>query len=583
MSKLKRVSRNNPNATKGGSGQRKRVAVIEEPSAKPCRAGRRWRTRLLRDDLTGTDLIEIRGFRSDGTRLKLRFPAANRSDAGTIARELDSRSARIPHGRQERREFVDLLIRSVPAKATTVTSMPGFREGGTAFVMPTKMYGAARGKYAWDGLAPTTIGQSVGTLEVYKAGVLRPICKSPLLCAGVMCALAAPLCNYVFQRTGNHMLPESMILFFHGRTTTGKSTILRVASSVYGSPNVGIDWGATDRAVAEAAYSRNDLLTLIDDTEKSGLYGRDLYQRLRLLGQRLPAGESRAISKHAQKQDLAHLRWMTIGMASGPIASTALAATAGMPLDGQAVRFFDLAVPVGGVMAFDSYEGDEHAQARAECMEHIEKGMARSHGVLMDAWIEFLIEHDMTREIRKRVDWFVKRYTVPSNPITIRIGRKIGLLYAAGRIAQRAGLLPWNKRRPWQVAKYVYNEIIRGLTTQNDALRDVVGKLRTAISDECAFLRRKSRSGYVVFGKDAIGLRIEADAKDRWLLYLGGLTNLGVPAGQCALIGDQLLELGIITRSGEASGTVQERVMDGTGRLRKVRFWKLHIGKLRAA
>jgi hypothetical protein len=45
-----------------------------------------------------------------------------------------------------------------------------------------------------------------------------------------------------------------------------------------------------------------------------------------------------------------------------------------------------------------------------------------------------------------------------------------GLLYAAGWLAQRAGLLPWPDKQPKQVARYAYDEITRGLTARNHLL-----------------------------------------------------------------------------------------------------------------
>ena len=194
-----------------------RVGIVREPSDAPCRSGVRWKIRLLRNDLTGTDEIEIRGFRTDGTKLKIRLPAANRSDFKALTRELNARSARIPSALTKQREFVNLLVRSIPSQAVMATSMPGFRDGAQGFVMPRTMYGSAKGKYVWVDETPTSCGQLKGTLQGYKQKVLEPIAHSPLLSLGIMCALAAPLYNYVLQRTGCKILSESMVCFFHGQ------------------------------------------------------------------------------------------------------------------------------------------------------------------------------------------------------------------------------------------------------------------------------------------------------------------------------------------------------------------------------
>ena len=215
--------------------------------------------------------------------------------------------------------------------------------------------------------------------------MLKPIAVSPLLCLGVMCALAAPLLSYVLQRTGSRIVSETMIFFTHGPTTTGKSTIGRVASSVYGAPNEGIDWAASDRAIAEAAYSCNDLPTLIDDTEKCADQGTELIKRIRLVSQRLPAGETRAISTFAQNKGLPHLRWNTIGITSGPIASSVLAEQESIKLHGQIVRFFDIAVPKKGVWAFVNGDRPHALPAVDDRMAQLNRALAKNYGTLFES------------------------------------------------------------------------------------------------------------------------------------------------------------------------------------------------------
>jgi hypothetical protein len=67
------------------------------------------------------------------------------------------------------------------------------------------------------------------------------------------------------------------------------------------------------------------------------------------------------------------------------------------------------------------------------------------------------------------------------------------------------------------------------------------------------------------------------------LLHPAGLANLGVQTDRCAAACQQLLERGFIIRSGNNSGTVQERVVRDDGRVKKMRFWVLNVDKLREA
>jgi hypothetical protein len=188
-----------------------RAAYVDEPMAAPCLPGAQWRVRLLRHDLTGTDELDFRGFRTDGERLpSVRIAAEKRSDIRAIIKELDARSARIPHDARQRLDFVTKLVRSAPTEAVIATSKPGFRDKATGFVMPTKMYGTAKGQYMWAGDKEVALGQQRGTLNEYRSKVLKPIVLSPLLCLSVMCALAALLPSYFLQRTGSKILSETM-------------------------------------------------------------------------------------------------------------------------------------------------------------------------------------------------------------------------------------------------------------------------------------------------------------------------------------------------------------------------------------
>ena len=99
---------------------------------------------LLRDEISKTDQIEIRGSRTDGRAMSLLIPAEKRSDVRSVMKELDSRSARIPHDQKGRMDFVLELVRAAPTQPVIATTKPGFRRKGTGFVTPTKMFGTAK-------------------------------------------------------------------------------------------------------------------------------------------------------------------------------------------------------------------------------------------------------------------------------------------------------------------------------------------------------------------------------------------------------------------------------------------------------
>jgi len=144
-------------------------------------------------------------------------------------------------------------------------------------------------------------------------------------------------------------------------------------------------------------------------------------------------------------------------------------------------------------------------------------------------------------------------------------------------------LLPWPDELPRDAAKYVYKEIADGLTAVNDPLRELLRKLRASTQDHSLFVRCGRKRGYVRFGPDAVGLHIEDNGSHRWLLQRDRLTLLGIAQQNFRTVCKQMVEHGVIARSGNTSATVQERVIDEVGRGSKMRFWILNIDKLPAA
>ena len=116
------------------------------------------------------------------------------------------------------------------------------------------------------------------------------------------------------------------------------------------------------------------------------------------------------------------------------------------------VRFIDIPVPPvdeGGI--FDAGGTDAASRnAKAEgYLTRIEAGIAANYGVLWPAYIK----HLLTLDIQTVVSAYMQEYLLLAKPapgIEERIAKKFALVFAAGRISQAAGLLPW---QPVRVSK----------------------------------------------------------------------------------------------------------------------------------
>ena len=96
-----------------------------------------------------------------------------------------------------------------------------------------------------------------GTLEDWQENISRYCQGNSRLLLAVSTAFAGTLLYVTGQESGG--------IHFVGNSSTGKSTILRVACSVYGDKNFMKTWRATDNGLEGIAATRNDTLLVLDE------------------------------------------------------------------------------------------------------------------------------------------------------------------------------------------------------------------------------------------------------------------------------------------------------------------------------
>jgi uncharacterized protein (DUF927 family) len=177
--------------------------------------------------------------------------------------------------------------------------------------------------------------------------VLRLARHSTYLAFAIGVALAAPLPSYLRLRGNPNnrdepVLTETAVFNFSGRSSSGKSTAALAAMSLVGSPDRAGMVNFSERGLVEFAADHNDLLTVLDDTEKSASTA-DLVKTLRLMVHVLPGGRSKHISKGVDQTKFPQLSWTSFVLSSSPIAIRELAQQHGWTMSaGDMVRLFDI-------------------------------------------------------------------------------------------------------------------------------------------------------------------------------------------------------------------------------------------------
>lgn len=180
-----------------------------------------------------------------------------RGDCSDLRGELLSMGVEIePHGRQMLAFYLQAIVpkRRIECALQTGWSGPDFK----AFVLPDEVIGPKASAVTYQtgerGNDEYTTG---GTLSGWQAGVAALAVGNPLLALALSAAFAGP----VLARCNS----ESGGIHFIGDSSTGKTTAIEAACSVWGGANFKRSWRATGNGMEGVAALFNDSLLALDE------------------------------------------------------------------------------------------------------------------------------------------------------------------------------------------------------------------------------------------------------------------------------------------------------------------------------
>lgn len=230
-------------------------------------------------------------------------------------------------------------------------------------------------------------------------------------------------------------------LHFRGRSSTGKSTALAVAASVFGPAGREIsNWRSTDNGIEALAEQHHHRLLILDEIAQ--IDPRAAAQVGYTLGNGL--GKQRA---NGAGRSVASASWQLIFLSSGEISlEEKITEWAGAPTmrEGQAVRVMDLPADVGkGLGIFDTLNGFADG---ASLSDHFKTATSSSTGDVGVAFAERLtcdVETSRRALIEVQSRFIADHKPDEADGLTRRALAHFGLLAAAGELAIKLGILPW--------------------------------------------------------------------------------------------------------------------------------------------
>jgi hypothetical protein len=355
-----------------------------------------------------------------------------------------------------------------------------------------------------------------------------------------------------------------------------------------GSPDRAGTLDFSARGLAELASDSNDLLLVLDDTEKAEDGPGVLVRALKSVVHTVPGGRSKIISRGADQTRFPRLRWSTFGLSSSPRPIPTLAKARRWTMSaGDRVRLFDISVPgpkKGGI--FDRIDGTptECAKRSVQLIARLERGYLNHHGHVFPQWLLYLMAKDRSKQIMKLVTEFVEHVGATGQGWEGRFARKFGYIYAAMKLGIAAGLLPWPENLPLQVVTKCHRKARNAAKTDQERAAETAAKLHSLIRQRGRVLdapRNNERSRPIKVTRRCIAIRYFKDGRLKLGILDRALQKIFGTKKAKAAFTRGLAKTGLLSHGHGHAGTIQERLtIERAGRIiKRPRLWSIDAEK----
>jgi len=372
------------------------------------------------------------------------MPSRMLAGDGTEARGmLMNMGLRIATAARARNLLTQYIQTRQPGAFATCTDRVGWH--GRAFVLPKETIGddAERIVFQTDTAMENTF-RAKGTPEQWRERV-GALCEgNSRLVFAVASAFAGPLLRPAGVESGG--------FHFRGDSSSGKTTALKVAASVYGGANYLQRWRTTDNALEAIAAQHSDCLLILDELAQVDpkTAGECAYMLAN------EQSKARATRNGAPR---ARLAWRLLFLSAGELGlADHMAEGMKRTRTGQEVRMADIPADAGaGLGAFERLHDQDGGAAFAR---HVTGQAASVYGATGRAWLQWLTENADTLKARIReASAALAAQMVPESASgqVERVGARFALVGAAGEMATAAGLTGWPVGESERAARACFN------------------------------------------------------------------------------------------------------------------------------
>ena len=325
---------------------------------------------------------------------------------------------------------------------------------GTVYCTAHETIGEGGGKTVFQGSAALTSGYSQrNTAEEWRDNVAALAAGNSRLVFALSCAFAGPLLHLAGVEAGG----------FHyvGASSSGKTTALKLAASVWGQPNrFTRPWRATANGLEGLAAEHNDSILCLDELSQCDPKQAGEAAYMLANGQ----GKARASRSGAARESAA---WRLLFLSSGEVKLSAHMEGIGKKANaGQELRLANIPMDAGaGLGGFEQLHDIETPGAFAQRVATV---CESSHGAVGLAWLRRLTADlaVVPAMVAKGVNDFVAEAVLSgASGQAGRVARRFGVVAAAGELATHYGLTGWDEGEAADAALCCFRAWLEGFGT----------------------------------------------------------------------------------------------------------------------
>lgn len=346
---------------------------------------------------------------------------------------------------------------------------------GNVYVLPDKSIGETDEITVFQnsGYLEPAFSQA-GTLEEWKEHIARLSAGNSRMVFAISCAFASPLSDIAGMESGG--------IHFRGNSSSGKTTALHLAASVFGNPSQYIRlWRTTANGLEGLAALHNDSLLILDELSQADPKEAGDVAYMLANGQ----GKTRANRNGTAKKAAT---WRLMFLSAGEETLSGVMNRAGKKTNaGQEIRLADINSDTGQNMgAFETTHGYTPAELAVKLKDHA----AKYHGTAGREWIEKLVamRDKILQKLKEQIDRFVLEYAPKeASGQIIRVARRFALVAVAGELATHWGLTGWKEGEAVKAAEKCFRAWLESFGgTGNKEERAILEQVRGFIEQHGA-------------------------------------------------------------------------------------------------